>query len=609
MEQMKEWWRRLLFAVLAEIARERDIEFTSSLADFQVETPPKAELGDVAFPMFAFAKVLRVGPPQISASVVGVLEALIAGEKTLTSPGGEQVTGDGLTEEFRRGNLGTAEAMGPYVNVRLPRRRITLDLLKTVHTQQDRFGITDSLAGQKIMVEFSCPNTNKPLHLGHLRNDALGESIARILKANGAQVRKVNLINNRGVHICKSMLAYQRFGEGETPESTGIKPDHFVGKYYVAYANWAKEYPQAEAMAQEMLHQWEQGEAETMKLWTQMNEWAVEGIEETYQRTGISFDQVYYESETYLLGRSEILQGLEDDIFYKDEEGTVWIDLEPIGLDKKVLLRKDGTSLYITQDIGTAINRHKDWPFDRLIYVVASEQQYHFRVLFHVLSQLGYPWASNLYHLSYGMVNLPEGKMKSREGTVVDADDLLDQLTAMAKEEIVSKERQDQVEDLNATSHQIALGALHYYLLQTTPTKDMIFNSKDSLAFNGNTGPYLQYTGARISSMLRKWGKDLPPMTEDLAAVLTEEVEWELVKLIGSFPGIVSQAGMEYNPASMTGYLYELAKTFSRFYHDHPMLNAPVPELVQARVALAGAVLQVLKSGMNLINVPFLSSM
>ncbi|KGE73863.1 arginine--tRNA ligase [Spirochaeta lutea] len=609
MEQMKERWRRLLFAVLAEIARERDIEFTSSLADFQVETPPKAELGDVAFPMFAFAKVLRVGPPQISASVVGVLEALIAGEKTLTSPGGEQVTGDGLTEEFRRGNLGTAEAMGPYVNVRLPRRRITLDLLKTVHTQQDRFGITDSLAGQKIMVEFSCPNTNKPLHLGHLRNDALGESIARILKANGAQVRKVNLINNRGVHICKSMLAYQRFGEGETPESTGIKPDHFVGKYYVAYANWVKEYPQAEAMAQEMLHQWEQGEAETMKLWKQMNEWAVEGIEETYQRTGISFDQVYYESETYLLGRSEILQGLEDDIFYKDEEGTVWIDLEPIGLDKKVLLRKDGTSLYITQDIGTAINRHKDWPFDRLIYVVASEQQYHFRVLFHVLSQLGYPWASNLYHLSYGMVNLPEGKMKSREGTVVDADDLLDQLTAMAKEEIVSKERQDQVEDLNATSHQIALGALHYYLLQTTPTKDMIFNSKDSLAFNGNTGPYLQYTGARISSMLRKWGKDLPPMTEDLAAVLTEEVEWELVKLIGSFPGIVSQAGMEYNPASMTGYLYELAKTFSRFYHDHPMLNAPVPELVQARVALAGAVLQVLKSGMNLINVPFLSSM
>jgi arginyl-tRNA synthetase len=343
-----------------------------------------------------------------------------------------------------------------------------------------------------------------------------------------------------------------------------------------------------------------------------MNDWTISGIEETYEKTGISFDDIYYESRTYSRGREEVLKGLEQGVFYTEDDGSIWVDLEPIGLDKKVLLRSDGTSLYLTQDIGTAIARHEDWPFDTLIYVVASEQKYHFTVLFYVLSQLGFEWANRLFHLSYGMVNLPEGKMKSREGTVVDADDLFAQLTAMAKEEIVSKGREDEVDDLEKTSEAIALGALNYYLLQVSPTKDMVFDPKESISFNGNTGPYLQYMGARITSMLKKYRggghQDIHTALFD-PSLLVQDEERELLGRIGEFPSVVAQAGDQMNPSVITSYLYDTAKLFSRFYHDHSILKAETAALAKARVELSSMVLQVLKNGFELVGIPFLESM
>jgi arginyl-tRNA synthetase len=461
------------------------------------------------------------------------------------------------------------------------------------------------------MVEFSCPNTNKPLHLGHLRNDAIGQSISAILEANGAEVRKVNLINNRGVHICKSMLAYQQFGNGETPESSGVKGDHLVGTYYVRFAQWEKEDPSVTESAQQMLKAWEAGDPEVLDLWNRMNKWTLEGIDETYRKTGISFDQFYYESDTYTLGKDKVLMGLDQGVFYREEDGSVWIDLEEIKLDKKVLLRKDGTSLYLTQDIGTAIARHEDWPFDSLIYVVASEQTYHFKVLFHVLEKLGYAWAKDLHHLAYGMVNLPEGKMKSREGTVVDADDLIEQLTSLAMQEIKAKEREEAVGDVRLTSEAVALGALNYFLLQANPMKDMVFNPAESISFNGNTGPYLQYMGARISSMVRK-AESMAPDFSGIpfdGALLSLPEERELVKMIANFGEVVMDAGRNLNPSAIASYLYELSRLFSKYYHDHPVLKAPSAALVKARFSLVSMVLQVFRNAYALIGIPFLESM
>ncbi|MFA6706677.1 MAG: arginine--tRNA ligase, partial [Sphaerochaetaceae bacterium] len=480
-----------------------------------------------------------------------------------------------------------------------------------VENHKERYGHNDSLAHKRIMVEFSCPNTNKPLHLGHLRNDAIGQSVAAILKANGADVRKVNLINNRGVHICKSMLAYQKFSQGETPQSSGLKGDHLVGTYYVRFAQWEKEDPSALDQAQAMLKAWEQGDEHIIELWNKMNTWTIEGIEETYKKTGITFDQYYYESDTYKLGKDKVLAGLEKGVFYRQEDGSIWIDLAEIALDKKVLLRKDGTSLYLTQDIGTAIARHEDWPFDSLIYVVANEQSYHFKVLFYVLQKLGYEWASDLHHLSYGMVNLPEGKMKSREGTVVDADDLIDELSEMALAEIKAKEREEEVGDAQKTSSAIALGALHYYLLQVNPLKDMIFNPADSLSFTGNTGPYLQYMGARICSMLRKYreaGAIVDHINFDGSLLVLEE-ERALVKLIARFGETVEKAAAELDPSVIASYLYELSRLFSKYYHDHPVLKAPEPSLIKARLTLSAMVLQVLRNAFSLIGIPFLETM
>jgi arginyl-tRNA synthetase len=581
---IRDAWKSAVIGAVAELLKEKGVE-TSDPVEIAAETPPDTKLGDIGFPMFTFAKSLRMGPPQIAAAVAGRLER-------------------GSTPK------GTFKAVGPYLNVFLDKSSIASSALAARYAGET-YGRSSSLSGTRIMIEFSSPNTNKPLHLGHLRNDALGESTARILRANGAEVLKINLVNDRGVHICKSMLSYMAYAKGTSPEDEGKKSDHFVGDWYVKFNDLKKDDPEAEEKAQALLVKWEAGDPETIALWKKMNDWAVSGIRKTYERTGVTFDKYYYESQIYLTGKEEVQKGLASGAFFKADDGSVRIDLSPVGLEEKVLLRKDGTSIYMTQDIGLAIHRHQDWPFDRLVYVVANEQQYHFKVLFHILERLGYEWAKNLYHLSYGLVNLPEGRMKTREGTVVDADTLLDSLRDLAIEEIQAKGREESVGDLSGTAEKIALGAVHYYLAQATPTKDMVFNPKESLSFNGNTGPYIQYMGARISSMLRK--RDKGEGKSSTGAIrpelLTCESEWELIRLIDLYPLAVEQAGAEYNPAIIAAHLYAVAAAFARFYHDEPILTCEVADLAATRLALSEAVLAVLKSGLNLLCIPFLEAM
>jgi len=585
MRKYRDTWRVRVAEALAGAATDAGISGLDTSA-LVTETPPQPDMGDIAFPMFPFARAFRKAPPAIAQEVV----------KRIKIP----------SKEADR-----VEAAGPYVNIRLAPGPVIDDILRDISGQAEAYGKGQTFTGQRITLEFSCPNTNKPLHLGHLRNDAIGESLSRILLAAGATLRKVNLINDRGVHICKSMLAYRMFGDSSTPESAGVKGDHFVGNFYVKYAQHAKDHPEAEEQVREMLRKWEEGDTETVALWKKMNSWVMSGIEQTYKRTGISFDTVYFESEVYQLGRQEVLAGLEKGIFQKDPDGSVWVDLTEDGMDREVLLRSDGTSIYLTQDIGTAIQRSKDWHFDRMIYVVGSEQRHHFQVLFKVLARLGYPWASSLHHLAYGMVNLPEGKMKSREGTVVDADDLLDELERLAAEEIRAKEREDDVADLSGTARDVALGALHYWLLQVTAGKDMTFDPKESISFNGNTGPYLQYTGARISSMLRKFEERREKFQDGsyVSTALSLPEEWEIAKSLAQFPDIVATAASELNPSVVAAHLFELCKNFSRYYQDHPVLRNEDSNLVVSRIALVRAVLYVLRNGLSLLGIPFLSAM
>jgi arginyl-tRNA synthetase len=596
MYDLKEPWKQKIAQTINALMNEAGIKGTITSAQVIAENPPNPEMGDIGFPMFSFAKTLRKGPPQI---------AQMAAEK---------LAAEGV------------EAQGPYLNVRLDRKAAAKSVLEEV-LHNDSFVRPGTLKGKKIMVEFSSPNTNKPLHLGHLRNDVLGESISRILAAAGAEVRKVCIINDRGIHICKSMLAYMETGQGKTPQSENIKSDHFVGDYYVRFSKTLKaevdelcatgiEKEKAEALApvmiraQELLRKWEKGDSETAALWKLMNDWAIDGMKQTWERTGISFDKFDFESENWTLGRDEVLKGLEKGIFYKQEDGAVAVDLTEEKLDKKILLRSDGTSIYITQDFGTAIKRRESWPFDQLIYVVGSEQQYHFKVLFTLLDKMGYPWAKNLHHLSYGMVHLPEGKMKSREGTVVDADELIDSLCEMALAEIREKERENEVSDVAMTTEKIALGALHYFLLQPSPAKDMMFDPKESLSFNGNTGPYLQYMGARISSMLRKAESKTPAVASSVDfSLLISGPEWELIKSLAAYPDAIADSAAGLDPSHLAAYLYELSKRFSRFYHDCPILNADSADLAAARLELSRAVMLVLKDAFNLTCIPFLSVM
>ena len=576
-------WREKIANLLNKINKDSSTHF--SINDILMETPPKQELGDIAFPLFPFSRVLKMSPDKIAKLLLEEIEK----------------------EELLKGK---AKIAGPYLNIFLDKKDLTTSIITKILNEKDSYGKSEILKEKKVMVEFSGPNTNKPLHLGHLRNDVIGESVCRLLKFCGADIYRVNIINNRGVHICKSMFAYKVLANGKTPDSEHMKSDHFVGDLYVAFHNYSKEHPEAEDEVKNMLKEWEEGSnEELMKLWKQMNDWALEGIEQTYKRTDVFFDKLYFESETYLKGKDEILEGLKKGVFYKKNDGSVAVDLKPINIEKeKILLRNDGTSLYITQDIGTAIFRHKDWPFDKMIYVVASEQEYHFKVLFYILKILGYEWANDMHHLSYGMVNLPEGKMKSREGTVVDADDLLNNLHEEAKKQILEKGRGEAIKDIEETSEKIALAALHYFLLQVTPKKDMLFDSKKSLSFAGNTGPYLQYMGSRISSLLEKAKTFDCELSKLDFGLVQSEVEWTLVKALSQFPERVEKATIEMDSSIIPTYLYELSKAFSKFYHDNQIINED-EKLTLARLSLCKASLIVLKNAMHLCVIPFLEAM
>lgn len=616
MADQKEICRAIVTAALNIFKTDRNIDAPDvQETDLRIENPPKPEMGDIGAPMFMFAKSFRMAPPAIAQ---GTAQIIIDSARENRELGGQNPAA-----------LGEFAAVGPYVNVKLNKANAAADILKQISAQGEGYGSfgTDGkkyLEGRRVMVEYSSPNTNKPLHLGHMRNDALGESVSRILKKAGAEVFRVNIINNRGVHICKSMLAYKLFHEakGDTPQSLGIKGDHFVGQCYVEFDKYAKEHPEAVTQAEEMLVEWEKGNDgdDLHKLWKMMNGWTIDGIKQTYDRTGVGFEKLYFESDTYLKGREEILKGLEKGIFFKAPDGSVRIDVtDVVGKGKdgedhtKVLLRKDGTSVYITQDIGTAIFRHNDWAFNQMVYVVASEQSYHFKILFHILKKLGYDWADKLYHLSYGLVNLPSGRMKSREGTVVDADDLIDSLHAQALKAINERGRDEAVGNPDDVAEKVALAALHYYLLQITPVKDMLYNPEESLSFNGNTGPYLQYMGARISSILRKASeKGLEPSSDEKdLALLTHESEWALIKELGKFPSVVAKAADDLDPSQVALYLYDVCKSFSAFYRDCPILSLDEQNktLARARLELCRCTLLVLKDAMSLVLVPFLDRM
>ena len=466
-----------------------------------------------------------------------------------------------------------------------------------------------------VMVEYSSPNTNKPLHLGHVRNNLLGYSLSKILAANGHKVVKTNIVNDRGIHICKSMLAWQKWGNGVTPESSGKKGDHLIGDFYVAFDRHYREEvkelmekgmseDEAKANAplmldaREMLRKWEAGDPEVRELWKTMNSWVYAGFDETYRRLGVDFDKIYYESDTYLEGKDLVLGGIEKGMMYRKEDGSVWADLTGDGLDHKLLLRADGTSVYMTQDIGTAKLRYQDFPIDKMIYVVGNEQNYHFQVLSLLLDRLGFKWGKDLTHFSYGMVELPEGKMKSREGTVVDADDLLDKMVADAAETSAERFADMPAEEAAEVARMVGLGALKYFLLKVDPKKNMLFNPKESIDFNGNTGPFLQYTYARIQSVLRKAGGvdlDAMPTAEP------NEKESTLIQKVADFKSVVEEAGRSYSPALIANYCYDLAKEYNQFYHDYSILREENEEVKKLRLLLSAVVARTLKAGVGLL--------
>ena len=475
--------------------------------------------------------------------------------------------------------------------------------------------------GRTIMIEYSSPNTNKPLHLGHIRNNLLGYSVAQILKANGHNVIKVNLVNDRGIHICKSMLAWQLYGGGETPASTGMKGDHLVGKYYVEFdkhykaqikelvsqgmsEDEAKKKAPIMQQAQEMLRRWEAKDPEVYKLWQMMNGWVYEGFDVTYKALGVDFDKVYYESQTYLLGKSLVQEGLDKGVFFRKEDNSVWIDLTADGLDQKLLLRGDGTSVYMTQDLGTALRRFEENKLDEMIYVVGTEQNYHFQVLKLVLKKLGYAWSDEIYHLSYGMVELPEGKMKSREGTVVDADDLIADMVETAREMSTELGKLDGCtkEEADNVCRIVGLGALKYFILKVDPKKTMLFDPRESIDFNGNTGPFIQYTHARICSILRKADEaGIDYKSYDCTELLPEEVA--LIKSMADFPNVVKAAGESFSPSLIAAYAYDLAKTFNGYYHDHSILREEDGQKRRMRLMLAAEVARIIRRAMALLGI------
>ena len=579
--------------------------YTIEVEDSQIQwqkTRPEFE-GNITLVVFPFVKLARKAPAQIATEI------------------GEWLTvnGEGLVAKFNavQGFLNLVIADAFWI-----RQLRAIDTDANYGQQPDRH--------QLMMVEYSSPNTNKPLHLGHVRNNLLGYSIARIQEANGWKVVKTNIVNDRGIHICKSMLAWLKYGNGETPESSGKKGDHLIGDYYVRFD---KEYKTqiAELMAagkdeetakreaplmleaQEMLRKWEANDPEVRALWTKMNSWVYAGFDETYKRMGVSFDKIYYESNTYLEGKSEVEKGLASGAFYRREDGSVWADLTKDGLDEKLLLRSDGTSVYMTQDIGTAKLRFQDYPIDKMVYVVGNEQEYHFKVLSILLDRLGFPFGKELVHFSYGMVELPNGKMKSREGTVVDADDLMDKMVEDAKE--ISKDKVNTLqgiteEEANEIARKVGLGALKYFILKVDPRKNMLFNPAESIDFNGNTGPFIQYTYARIQSVLRKadltptlsQGEGASPLGGEGREVLDPK-ELALIQRLTDYPSIVRNAGENFSPAVICNYAYDLACDFNSFYHDLSILNEPDSDKRALRLLLAKNVAKVIQSALSLLGI------
>ncbi|SUB78010.1 arginine--tRNA ligase [Porphyromonas macacae] len=515
------------------------------------------------------------------------------------------------------------QVVGGFLNLTIA-DAVWLGLLDFIRKTKDFGHIAPAEESRLVMIEYSSPNTNKPLHLGHVRNNLLGYSLAKILEANGHRVVKTNIVNDRGIHICKSMLAWQKWGEGITPKSSGKKGDHLIGDFYVLFdqklkaevkslmenqgltEEQAKEVSPLMAEARDMLRRWEQGDPEIRDLWKKMNDWVYEGFDETYRMMGVSFDKIYYESDTYLVGKEEVLRGLDEKLFIRDEDGSVWADLTDDGLDRKILLRADGTSVYMTQDIGTAKMRFQDYPIDKMIYVVGNEQNYHFQVLSILLDRLGFEFGKDLTHFSYGMVELPEGKMKSREGTVVDADDLMSEMIATARDianEMGRAKHMDAAE-VDEVARRVGLGALKYFILKVDPRKNMTFNPKESIDFNGNTGSFIQYTYARIRSLLSKAVEagfvEPDSLTKDI--VLSDK-EQSLIQRLSEYPDVVREAGTTYSPALIANYTYELVKEYNQFYHDFSVLKEENAALKSMRIVLSGAVADIVQRAMGLLGI------
>lgn len=565
------------------------------------KTRPEFE-GNITLVVFPFVKLTRKAPAQVAEEI----------GKAMTD---SAIVGEPVIEKFN--------AVQGFLNMSIA-PSFWIEQLEAIAADANYGELPDR--NRLMMVEYSSPNTNKPLHLGHVRNNLLGSSIARIQEANGWKVVKTNIVNDRGIHICKSMLAWLKFGNGETPESSGKKGDHLIGDYYVRFD---KEYRKqiAELMAggmseedakreaplmkeaQAMLLKWEQGDKEVRELWAKMNSWVYAGFDETYKMMGVSFDKIYYESNTYLEGKKEVERGLQEGLFYRREDGSVWANLTGDGLDEKLLLRSDGTSVYMTQDIGTAKLRYQDYPIDKMVYVVGNEQEYHFKVLSLLLDKLGFPFGKELVHFSYGMVELPNGKMKSREGTVVDADDLMEQMIKDAKE--ISKDKVNTLPDIteaeaNEIARKVGLGALKYFILKVDPRKNMLFNPEESIDFNGNTGPFIQYTYARIQSVLRKGGPTSSPSLIGRGVNSPDTLndkEVALIQRLTDYPATVKQAGEEFSPAVLCNYAYALAQEFNSFYHDYSILNEADEQKKNLRLLLSAEVAKVLKHAMALLGI------
>ncbi|HLD89266.1 MAG TPA: arginine--tRNA ligase [Candidatus Nanoarchaeia archaeon] len=545
--------------------------------DIILEAPPSEEMGDFAFPCFSLSKKLKKNPVEICQEL------------------GRKIQPSELISKI--------ECKGPYLNFFLNSRTISEKILTEINTEEDFGGGKE---GKKIMVEYCAPNTNKPLHLGHLRNMSIGSAVSRILKFRGNKVIEANLMNDRGIHICKSMLAYKMWGKNSNPKSSKKKPDHFVGAYYVMFSQRAKGDKSLEEQALKMLNDFEQGDKKTTVLWKKMNNWAYRGFNQTFREFGIKFDRVYYESEFYAKGKEIVGEGLHRGIFKKDEKGAIIADLEKFGLPNKVLVRADGTAIYITQDIALAEIKFEEHNLDNSIYVVASEQNLHFQQLFRILELLGHKSADKNHHLSYGLVNLPEGRMKSREGTVVDADDLFAEMKKLAKEEIEKRHEKLNKKELAKRTNEIGIGAIKYFMLRVDPSRDMLYDPKESISFEGETAPYIQYAHARICSILKKYGnksRKTKAGNEVNFGLLNKNEEIMLVKHLSKFPEIVEASSKTLKPYHIAGYAYELAKKFNEFYHTCIVIDNTNKELTEARILLVECVRKILEKSLYLLGI------